>query len=85
VSRKEAVEFVSTNLEELFGFEKGEGEKREWVAWEVRLFFPSSLERKRLTFRFLDFSPLTKQRDPFEFGSRQVAASTIDGKVKLFL
>ncbi|GAA6033304.1 hypothetical protein JCM8097_006683 [Rhodosporidiobolus ruineniae] len=65
VSRREAIEWVSSNLEELLGFgageerlEKGEEEGGEWVAFE---------------------------RDPFEFGSRVVAASTADHRVKLFL
>ncbi|BGP18790.1 hypothetical protein JCM10213_003446 [Rhodosporidiobolus nylandii] len=57
VSREDAVEMVTSNLEELLGFDD-EGRDGEWVAFE---------------------------RDPFEFGSRMVAASTVDGKVKLFL
>ncbi|GAA5919344.1 hypothetical protein JCM6882_008442 [Rhodosporidiobolus microsporus] len=62
VSRKEAVGWVSSALEELFDLseerEEEEGRKVEFVAFE---------------------------RDPFEFGSRLVAASTFDGRVKLFL
>ncbi|GAA5854825.1 hypothetical protein JCM8547_004085 [Rhodosporidiobolus lusitaniae] len=58
ISRKEAVEFVSTNLEEMFRIDTEQAGKVEFVAFE---------------------------RDPFEFGSRLVAASTADGRVKLFL
>ncbi|GAA5841787.1 hypothetical protein JCM11251_004064 [Rhodosporidiobolus azoricus] len=63
VSRKQAVEWVTTAFDELFDLKENKEQgasagKVEFVAYE---------------------------RDPFEFGSRLVAASTADGRVKLFL
>jgi hypothetical protein len=63
---------VSTNLDEMLGLPKnGAG---EFVAYEVSFGFSLS------QFNSLTDRSTSLQRDPFEFGSRAIAVSTIDGK-----
>lgn len=67
ISREEAVAWISTNFDEMFGLEQEKDGKVDFVAFEVR----------KLPFRLLVqlTNLLTRQRDPFEFGSRVVATS----------
>jgi hypothetical protein len=67
VTRAEAVAWVSTNFDEMFGLERAKYGKIDFVAFEVRTPAPAHFAR------FPDAHP--RQRDPFEFGSRVVAAS----------
>lgn len=67
VSREEAVAWISTNFDEMFDLKREKDGKVDFVAFEVRKLPSHTLVQRA--------DLLTRQRDPFEFGSRVVATS----------
>lgn len=78
ISRKDAVSWLSSNLEDILGLPVDDVGKDEFVAYEVRCFLPCS--PVNIAYRCYLFASL--QRDPFEFGSRMVASS-YGGKIEV--